>query len=515
LSADLANLTLGELLRRAAANWPHKPALLGLARSWTWSELDAEVDRVAAVFAHAGIGVGDPVGMVMNKRPEVAIAFLACARVGAIHVPVNFKLHPDQVADQFRTAGVVSVVLEHEFDPLLLHLLPQLPDPRRIVYVDGAGRHGEGVWEANIPPWKGDFRASPDAVVYYNYTSGSTGRPKGAITTHRQINLNGLATAEGLGFAPDDVYLGMFSVFAHPHELFHRSILYGGAFVVAETLNPRVAADLIRRHRISWTMGVPSFYEMLLDFRAAHGGDYSSLRVLEAGGAYVSPETLERMEAAFGCRFLPVWGSTETSGVGLGMLADGPRRPGSTGKPIPGYAMRVVREDGTEAPVGEVGELWVRGEAVVSGYVGQPADTAAQFSEGWYQTRDLVRVDDDGFVYFTGRRSEMLKIGGIRVFPLEIEQVIERHPEVRACVVVRADDRLRGEIARAVVQTEPGAGLTGRKLQSYCRERMAGYKVPRIVEFWKQIPRLPNGKIDKKAVVAVAPDPARDERTDG
>ncbi len=505
LLADLVDLPLGALLRRAASRWPEKPALLGLTQSWTWAELDAEVDRAAAVLAHAGIGPGDAVGMLLSKRPEVVVAFFACARIGAIHVPVNFKLHPDQVADQFRTAEVRAVILEHEFDGLLKHLLPLLPDPRRIVYVDGAGRHGDGVWEAPLPPWTGGQDVRATDAVYYNYTSGSTGRPKGAITTHRQINVNAVATIEGLGFRDDDVYLGMFSVFAHPHELFHRSLLVGGAFVVAETLNPRVAAELIARHRVSWAMAVPSFYEMLLDFRAAHGGNYTSLRVLEAGGAYVSPETLHRMEAAFGARFLPVWGSTETSGVGLGMLADSPRRPGSTGKPIPGYALRVVREDGTDAPVGEPGELWMRGEAVVTGYVNQAAETAEQFVDGWYQTRDLVRRDEDGFVFFTGRRSEMLKIGGIRVFPLEIEQVIAQHPEVRGVVVVRAEERLRGEVARAIVQLAPGSTLDMRRVQAYCRDRMANYKVPRIVEFWEEIPKLPNGKIDKKAVLATPP----------
>jgi long-chain acyl-CoA synthetase len=250
----------------------------------------------------------------------------------------------------------------------------------------------------------------------------------------------------------------------------------------------------------------------LLDFRDAHGGDFRSLRVLEAGGAFVTPETLQRMESAFGARFLPVWGSTETTGVGLGMLAEGPRRPGSTGKPIPGYEMCVIGEDGTAAPPGEPGELWVRGPAVVHGYVNQPEETAAQFVEGWYQTRDLVRVDEDGFVFFAGRRSEMLKIGGIRVFPQEIEQVLAQHPDVRGVVVVRAEERLRGEVARAIVSVKADSTLDVRKVQAYCRDRMANYKVPRIVEFWAEIPRLPNGKIDKKAVLATPVQPQRDDR---
>lgn len=500
MSAELAGLTLGELLRRAASLWGDRPALLGHTRAWTWAELDAEVDRVGLAWEAAGVRPGDPIAFLLEKRPEVVIGLLACARIGAVYVPVNHKLPVEQCVDQLRTAGVRGLAWEPGFDALAEALRPLVAHALPLAAWDGAF------------PGRSAFAATPDTVCYFNYTSGSTGRPKGAVTTHRQIVANGVATADGLGFRPDDVYLGMFSVFAHPHELFHRSILHGGAFVVVDTLNPRAIAEVIQRHRVTWMMAVPSFYEMLLDFQEGHHLDLSSLRVLEAGGAYVSPEALARMEAAFSARFLPVWGSTETSGVGLGMLADGPRRPGSTGKPIPGYRMRVVGEDGEDVLPGEVGELWMAGDAVVSAYVNQPEETAAHFHDGWYATRDLVRVDEDGFVWFAGRRTEMLKIGGIRVFPLEIEQVVAQHPDVRGVVVVRAEERLRGEIARAIVQVAPGSALSVRALQAWCRERMALYKVPRIVEFWREIPRLPNGKIDKKAVVAVPPDATRDER---
>jgi long-chain acyl-CoA synthetase len=442
------------------------------------------------------------VAFLLNKRPEVVIGFLACARMGAIYVPVNHKLQPEQIEDQFTVAGVRAVVFEPELAELGISVTNRIP----VAMLDPTDEQVDRCTE---------HIAHADDVCYYNYTSGSTGRPKGAATTSRAINLNGLATAEGLGFRPDDVYLGMFSVFAHPHELFHRSILYGSAFVVVDSISPRHIADAVARFGVSWMMAVPSFYEMLLDFVEAHRDhppDLRSLRVLEAGGAYVSPNTLERMEAAFSARFLPVWGSTETTGVGLGMLADAPRRPGSTGTPIPGYTIRVVDEHGVDVPVGDVGELWVKGDALALGYVNQPEETAAQFIDGWYATRDLVYVDADGFVYFSGRRSEMLKIGGIRVFPLEIEQVLATHPDVRNVVVVRAEERLRGEVARAIVQVAPGSTLTVRGVQAWCRDRLATYKVPRIVEFWAKIPTLPNGKVDKKAVVAAPCDPTRDDR---
>lgn len=511
---ELGALSLSDLLRRAAARWPDARALLGEHRTWTWAELDAEVDAVAGLFEDCGIQPGDAVGFLLSKRPEVVIGFLACARMGAIQVPVNFKLHPDQVSDQFTTARIRAVVTEAAQEPLLRHLRPLLPDPRQIVRVDGAPRHGETDWAAHraFVGRRSAFVPTPDTVCYYNYTSGSTGRPKGASTTSRNIVVNGLASAFGLGFRTDDVYMGMFSVFAHPHELFHRSLLFGGAFVVVDSLNPRMVAEAIAQHGVTWMMAVPSFYEMLWDYIDGSDSTLGTLRVLEAGGAYVSPETLQRMEERFKARFLPVWGCTEASGVGLGMPADAPRRGGSTGRPIPTYDTRIVTESGAEAAVGEPGELWIRGPSVVSHYVGMPDETGAQFHDGWYATSDLVTRDADGYVYFTGRRSEMLKIGGIRVFPLEIEQVVQQHPDVRDVVVVRAEERLRGEIARAIVTTRPGSGLTARGLQAYCRDRMALYKVPRIIEFWSAIPKLPNGKVDKKAVLAAPVQPERDDR---
>lgn len=510
----LADLSLSALLRRAAERWPNARALIGEHRTWSWAELNDEVDRVACLFEAVGVRAGDPVGFLLNKRPEVVIGFLACARMGAIQVPVNFKLHPDQVSDQFTTAGIHAVVTEVQHDTLLKHLLPLVPDPRQVIYVDAPARHGETSWSAKdaFAGRRPAFEPTADTVCYYNYTSGSTGRPKGASTTSRNIVVNAIATSVGLGFQPDDVYMGMFSVFAHPHELFHRSIVYGGAFVVVDSLNPRMVADAINTHGITWMMAVPSFYEMLLDYLDGSDLQLPSLRVLEAGGAYVSPEMHSRMEKRFNARFLPVWGCTEATGVGLGMLANATLRPGSTGKPIPTYAIRIVDESGADVPPGDAGELWIKGPAIIGSYVNMPAETSAQIHDGWYATSDLVRQDEDGFVYFTGRRSEMLKIGGIRVFPLEIEQVIQQHPEVRDVVVVRAEERLRGEVARAIVTTRPGSTLNARKVQAYCRDRMALYKVPRIVEFWSEIPKLPNGKIDKKGVLAQPVDPARDDR---
>ena len=511
---EQTGLPLGEVLRQTAARLPDRVAMIGAARQWTWRELDEAVDQAALLFESCGIGPGDPVGFLLSKRPEVVIGFLACARMGALQTPINFKLPLESVRDLIRTAGVRALLSEPDLQDLAEQLRADVPGP--LLTVDGSGPLDLSAMRAFAGQRSG-FKATADTPCYLNYTSGSTGRPKGALTTHRNILVNAVATIEGLGFTEDDTYLGMFSVFAHPHELFHRSILLGGAFVVIDSLNPRIIAEVIARHRVRWMMAVPSFYEMLLEAQESRAHDHpapplTSLRVLESGGAYVSPDMLVRMERRFNAIFLPVWGSTETTGVAIGMRADQPRRPGSTGMAVPGYDLRICYEEGhpregQEADTGDVGELFVRGGAVALGYIGQPAETAAHFRDGWYGTRDLMRRDADGYIWFTGRRSEMLKIGGIRVFPLEIEQVLLTHPAIRNAVVVRAEERLRGEVARAIIEphpdgARPGPALTVRAVQAWCRERLALYMVPRIVEFWDDIPKLPNGKIDKKAILS-------------
>lgn len=513
LITDPLQVTLGEALRQVAAARPHHPALLSEQRSLSWSELDQEVDRLALLLESLGVRPGDPVGVLCNKRPEVVTLFLACARAGAILCPVNFKLHPDRIRDQFATIGMTTVLAEREFDPVLAALGPLLPDRRRVVYVGERGDHGDTTYdECAGRTGQPAFTATPETVCYLNFTSGTTGRPKGAITTHRNIQANALSGIEGMGFSGDDVFFGMFSVFSHPHELFHRSLLVGGAFLVLDTLSPRVVCQAIERHRVTWMMAVPSFYEMMLDQGGPGQHDLSSLRVLEAGGAHVPPQTLAEMEARYGAFFMPVWGSTETTGVALGMPRGRPRKPGATGQIMPRYEVRVVDDEGRDVPAGEVGEMWVRGPAVAHGYLNRPRETALHFQDGWFHTQDLVRQDTDGFVHFVGRRSEMMKIGGIRVYPLELEKVLLEHPDVREAVVVRHEERLRGEVARAVVATSPASALDGRALRAWCREHLAVYQVPRIIEFWGQIPRLPNGKVDRRAILETPVDPARDDR---
>jgi long-chain acyl-CoA synthetase len=319
------------------------------------------------------------------------------------------------------------------------------------------------------------------------------------------IQWNTLSSVETLGYRADDRFLCMFSVFAHPHELFARPLALGGSLALVDSLNVRAVARAIERFGVTWVMAVPSFYEMLSEHAAGAGADLSCLRMLEAGGAHLPPRAYARLADQLAAPLVPVWGSTETSGVAVAQREGAPCTPGSMGFVSRHYEARVVADDGTPARAGETGELWIRGPAVVDGYWGDADETDRHFRDGWYRTGDLVRRAEDGEFTFCARRSEMMKIGGIRVFPLEIELALRAHDAVGEAVVVRAEETLRGEIARAIVVLRPGARATVRELRMHCRGRLALYQVPRIIELWDAIPRTPAGKVDKAAIMATPP----------
>ncbi|MFM7200630.1 MAG: class I adenylate-forming enzyme family protein [Myxococcota bacterium] len=516
LSLEDAKLTLGALLRRTALRVPDRVAIIWEQQKLTWRQLDEQVNRVAHGLIAAGIQPGEPVGLLINKRPELVIMFLACARMGAIATPINFKLTHDRIRYQFEHISMKAALIEKEHQPIYEAVKDLMPDPQRAIFLTppaGADVHADfNVWEKLLQHSPDDpaHQAKPEDTVYLNYTSGSTGRPKGAITSHANIIWNCLSNLATFLMYEDDVFLGMFSTFSHPHELFHRAICLGCTAVLVDSLNPRIIGRAIQEHRVTWMMGVPTFYEMLFQ-QAEHGHlDLSSLRVLEAGGAFIDAQTLTDMESRFNTTLMPVWGSTETTGVGLALVKGPERKAGTIGKPCAFYEFRVVNDEGQDVGVDEVGEMLVKGPAVVSGYLNAPEETARLFRDGWYHTQDLVQRDADGYFKFVGRRSEMLKIGGIRVYPSEIELAIKGHDEVHAVVVVGAYDKVRGEQARAVVVRRPGSALTEKALRVHCRQTLAVYQMPRIIEFWEQLPQLPNGKIDKKAVSSTPLPPGHD-----
>ena len=458
-------------------------ALVGSDHSFTWSELDDAVHRAAAGLVDLGVEPGQLVGLVLPRTPALAVVFLAIARVGALAVPINHKLRTKWITAQLD--GLTGLVVDTA-------LASALPDEAQVT---GWRTTPDRLLESEPVGPKRTFSAMPETVCYLNCTSGSTGRPKRAVTTNAQIMANARATVQSSGQEADDVFWCLFAPFAHPHEFFHRSLISGAAFVMIDTMSPRVVSRAVATNGVSHVLALPGFVELWLD-SGLLAETANSPRIIEAGGSIVTPDLHLRMGEAFSGQFFAVWGSTETTGVAIVSRGQG-------GDLLSGYALKVIDEAGRALTTGEVGELCLSGPAVVSGYSPASADPVAPFNNGWFHTGDLVSVDSLGKVHFLGRRSTLLKVGGARVFPAEVERVLCAHPLVSEAVVVGIPDRRRGEIPVALVVASSELKDDPGRLSVHCRERLAVYKVPRQTVFVDALPRLPGGKVDRPAVVAL------------
>jgi len=287
----------------------------------------------------------------------------------------------------------------------------------------------------------------------------------------------------------------MFASFAHPHELFARALYTGGAIVLLEEINPRTIARTIKQRAVTCMMGLAPMYDMLISH--CPDADFGALRIAESGGMYTRPDIIANFRRQFGIPVLPVWGSTETTGIALANTPAEYRTDGSAGKACPHYDVRVLDEEGRQGNDGEVGELVFSGPAVGAGYREEVPFTAV---DGWYHSGDLAYRDAEGYHYFVERKTGLLKVAGMKVYPLQIEQVLQTHPGVKEAAVIGIPDRLRGVVPKAFVVAKEGCGIEAVELRRFCRGRMAELMIPREVQVVGDLPRIGSGKVDKKSL---------------
>lgn len=502
MRVDDAGTLATEALEKNRIEQPSKPFIRSRESSLTYGEVSRLTAGFAAFLASQGVGRGDRVCLLLPRVPELILSLLGAMRVGAVPVPVNYTLGTDEVR-RFVASVAPRMTVAHE------KLLRQ----HRL---DWGGREVKtvvvGSEIAGCTPWKracfpadavSSGTTAPGGVAYLNYTTGSTGAPKGAVTTHANIFWNTKSAVEAFGLRGDDVHLCMFASFAHPHELFARALYQGGTVVLLEEINPKTMARTIRERGVTCMMGLAPMYDMLITHCADAG--LGALRIAESGGMYTRPDIIERFRRTFGIPVLSVWGSTETTGIALANTPAAYRTDGSAGMACPHYGVRIVDEEGRDVADGTVGEMIVCGPGVVSGY-----REAVEFPAfgGWYRSGDLVRRDAQGYHYFVERKSGLLKVAGLKVYPLQIELVIQAHPAVREVAVVGVEDRLRGVVPKAFLVAQEGCLVDAEEIRAFCRTRLAEYQVPREIEVVDDFPRIGSGKIDKgKLVGAGVPSP--------
>lgn len=491
-------MTFFEMLERNSTRFPEKTALIYEESKISYKTLYEKSMALANFLTHSGLKKGEKVGFLMQKKtPELIISFVGTTAAGGIFFSVDTNQTLDHIQRLFDLTRPQVLIVSDSLQPLLSKLAAPCSTDRIIVIGQKAKQRNQS-WDDII--LDNNHREKPDVAIqghdtaYFNITSGTTGVPKCAITTHDNIYWNTLASVESLGLTQEDVHLCMFPVYGHPHELIARPLYIGGTIVLIDSTEPKSIAKAVQDHNVTCLMALGSIYERLIRLHDSAAFSLPSLRLAESGGMHVNPILVQKFQDRFKIPITTVWGSTETTGIALA-TPPGVYRQSSMGKPCPYYEVKIVDERGTELPPDEIGEMAVRGGAVVPGYFEDIEQTRKSFNDGWFLTGDMVRKDHENYYYFASRQTGMIKVGGLKVFPTEIEELLSTHPKIAEAAVVKRKDRLHGEVHKAVIVPKEGAEIDGKEIRSYCEQMLSKYKVPGIIEFRTGLPKSPGGKI--------------------
>lgn len=456
----------------------------------TWRGIDLVIGAMHLAGEIARRSESPTVGILLPSGGAFPMAALAAWMLGRTVVPLNYLLKQDElqyVIDDCETDFVVTA------DPLLEHLGFE-PRARTLLRLDQASFKG-------VPELRWPAMVDDDALALLLYTSGTSGRPKGVMLTHANLSANIAQCIEFAKFSSRDVVLGVLPQF-HTFGFTVLTMLpltVGARAAYTARFVPQRIIKLFREHRPTAFIAIPSMYNALLHAKDAGPDDFASLRFIVSGGEplpeAISAAFLER----FNRRINEGYGLTETSPVTNWCPPDEDVLH-SVGPPMPRVKERIVDwETGEVLPPNRDGEVRIKGPNVMRGYFKLPAETAAAFdTEGWFRTGDIGRLDERNFLFITGRLKEMIIVGGENVFPREIEEVLDKHPSVNASAVIGVRDDIRGELPYAFVELKEDAAFDEPALRTWCREHLAGYKVPREIRAIEKLPRNPTGKIMRR-----------------
>jgi len=493
---------------------PEKPAIVYEGETITYRELHQRADRTSCWFQTLGIEKGDRVAAMLPNGPEFLEIYLACSRLGAIFIPVNFRLAGPELEYTLRNGRprlfvfgeryaeiVESLGLDRDLPLMLQAVLGKEP----AVAGRGNGRVFDYVRDSADFEGKKPFLtkslgpADPEEPHVIMYTSGTTGQPKGAVLSHRKTFFNCLNADIFFKLHFDDVMLVVLPLF-HSGGLFIQAspMLYKGATLVIHPRFDPVRTFLdIERYRVTKFLGVPTVYRALLEVDPAEQRSLASLKVSAIGGEKTTPELLAVCNEA-GFRLRQIMGQTETSILLWASEEESLRRPGTVGRPVFHAEVEIVDASGRRVVPGGVGEIVVRGSIMMKEYWQDPVRTEETLVNGWLHTGDLARQDEDGFFYLVDRSKDMYISGGENVYPAEVERVLREHPEIEEVAVVGLPDERWGEVGVAFVIPRKDEGrLSLESLQAFCEGRLARFKWPKRIVYCEEFPRTSLGKVRK------------------
>lgn len=495
----LRDFSIYDYIQYNASNAGSTPAIIGTDKTLTYGQFLDRVDRLAGGLIGYRIGKGDRICILAQNSIEYLELYGACAKIGAIACPVNWRLSAAEVKAVLSLADPKMLVVDAGHLAQLAEIGTDRIQVRAIT--------GSGSVEGFIPlddlyrfpngERAGVHSEDPFAIIS---TAAMTGVPRGAVLTHANMIMAGFLLINALGLSAEDCHLAALPLFHITGlGLTMGMIQVGGRNVVLETFEPAKVVQMMDEYDVTLIADFPPILSTLLDARQATGAKWNSLKHVVGLDA---PDVIKRLYAESGARFWTGFGQSETTGSATLVCVDA--KPGTTGKPLPLIRVRCVDDWGNDVPIGETGEIAVQGPVVFAGYWNDPDATAYTFRHGWHHSGDLGKFDAEGFLYYAGRKpeKELIKSGGENIYPAEVELVLQDLPEVAAVCVIGIPDARWGEAVKAVIELSPGKTMTIEQVSAAVTERIASFKKPRYVDFVDVLPRTPDGKVDRAAVKA-------------
>jgi long-chain acyl-CoA synthetase len=506
-------LRVADVIRERASERGDRVALIQGDRELTFAQLDERSSRLAQALLQEGVRPGDRVAYLDRTAPEVIELLFAVSKIGAVIVPMNWRLAPPELVAVLADSRARVLIAGPAFAELAAELVQEQRAGAQLIVVGDSTPRAYEDWLAAYPATDPGRRGDSGDVVVQMYTSGTSGVPKGVLTTHRNL----AAAAETSPRWEFDST----SVSLTPLPMFHIGgigwafvgLWNGAGTILVRDFDAAAVLDALERRRVTNAVFVPTMLQMLCAVPGAASRDFSALRSIAYGASPITTPVLKAALRTFRCSLFGIYGLTETTGA-ITQLDPGDHDPGgerehllrSTGRPYPWVELRIVDpRSGESLDPYAVGEVWLRAPNVMLGYFDRPEETAAALTgDGWLRTGDGGYVDEEGYLFLTDRIKDMIVSGGENVYPIEVEEVLARHPDVLDVAVIGVPDSRWGETVKALIVPQPEAAraaLDG-DLIAFARERLAGYKLPRSIEFVDELPRTPTGKVLKRELRA-------------
>lgn len=492
---------LYQLLVQNAQQFPEREALVETEIRWTYRDFLTQVDQAAAGFQTLQIQPGDRVGLMLYNQKEFLVSFYALRKLGIVVVPINIQMLPQDIGYVIQHSGIRHLVIADS----LLTPIGHLPLQFIVVGDSQATTGGQHLTFEKlltmVKPTDKAVETSETDLAFLLYTSGTTGHPKGVMLAERNILANLEGFEQVVEFNETDRLLLALPLF-HAYGLIVglTGLVIGACLILVPRFHPKAILEALVQEKATILPLVPTLYTVILELIQKHGDvQLPHIRFCVSGGASLPAPLLHKIEAVLQTSVIEGYGLTETAPV---LTVNDPKIgsiPGSVGKPLPNVQIKILREDNTECPVGEVGEIVAKGDNIMMGYYNLPQETEAALVQGWLRTGDLGHFDETGNLFISGgRKKDLIIKAGENISPRTIEEVLYQHEAVREAAVIGIPDEKKGEAIAACIALKEGHAATSQEIRRFAREHLLPAYVPEVIEFFDELPKNPTGKVVKK-----------------